>query len=221
MLTLDAAKHFMLQAPTENGKLVRQYFIDAEKAFRVLLEQRMRLDQAVVEGRITVTDNATGETYNPLGDPHYVDSRMAAAQGHVLMNGGIRDKYPDIPAAEFPKLNANISAAVLGKTPRKFLRDNKLIQKRKNRKGRMVYPKHPNGREVMTKPQIGTVTGLQAVCGDVYKKAKNAEAAKAECERRLAIAKDLFSPLHGQHLASPLLLEDVKEYAYAQAMICA
>ena len=38
--TLDAAKHFLMLAKTEQGKLVRQYFIEAEKNMKRLIKQR-------------------------------------------------------------------------------------------------------------------------------------------------------------------------------------
>lgn len=80
-LTLDGAKQFMLQAPTARGRLVRQYFIDAEKDFRRLLEQRRLLNEKVVAGEIEVRHIPSGEVFNPLQDPAYIDHRLAAARG--------------------------------------------------------------------------------------------------------------------------------------------
>jgi hypothetical protein len=85
-----------------------------------------------------------------------VDHRLEAARGHVAMNKTIRNRHPSIPGSHYPKLNAKISETVLGMTPHKFMVANNLKKKRKNRKGKDKFPKHPNGREIMTKPQIAT-----------------------------------------------------------------
>lgn len=67
----------------------------------------------------------------------------------------------------------------------------------------------------MTKPQIATIVGIQQVCADVYTNMSDPVAAKADCERRLALMKEAMSTLHGTHLKTPMLLTSVQAQVLA------
>jgi phage anti-repressor protein len=56
-LTCDGFKQFCLQAPTPKGKLIRKYFIEAEKRWHMLKEN-------ISNGNIELKDNQTGEILN-------------------------------------------------------------------------------------------------------------------------------------------------------------
>lgn len=209
MLTTNAFKHFCMTAPTAAGKLVRQYFVDAEN-------QLNNIKGAIQSGRIEVKDTKTGEVYNPnnnpINDPEYCQTRVEAAGAHVSMNNIIRVVAPSIPASDYAKVNAKISEAVLGKTPRKFLIEHNFIRKKKKRNGRMAYSKKPNARDVMEKPQLHGVASLQHVVAMVYSRHKDdTEGARKEVAERLEKAKEVFSDMHGTHINTPTNLEEVKE----------
>lgn len=205
LLTIDAAKEFLFQAPTTQGKAVRHYFIECEKKWRLLKTN-------VDNGRVRLQDKVTGEVIdNPLKDGDYIEQRYDAAVANAQKNSTIARKFPDEGTPFYIEMNGLISESVLGKRPRQFLIENKLIKKQKNRKGNMVYPQHPNGRDVMTTPQLGVVTGLEAVAEAIVNKEKTTTEAMEKFKERQKLAMVVFQELHGQHLPQATLLEDVKE----------
>lgn len=205
-LTLNAAKQFLLQAPNGKGDLIRQHFIDSEQKWRLLKTN-------VDNGRIRLEDKVTGEVVdNPLQDAEYVDTRLETATDHVTRCVTLQRKFGAQPALQM-EISSLTSQSVLGKRPRQFLRDNNLLKKRKNRKGRMTYPQHPNGREVMTKDQLHGVKTLQAVTNKLIEKCNTLETFTAKFHEKQKLAEELCKDLHGDHLETPVLLEDVKSAA--------
>lgn len=214
MLTIAAAEEFLMQAPTEQGKAVRHYFIQCEKKWRLLKTN-------VDNGRVRLEDKVTGEVVdNPLKDAEYLENRYDAAVANTQKNDTINKKFPKEGIPFYIEMNGMISEAVLGKRPRQFLVDNNLIQKQKNKKGNMVYPSHPNGRDIMTKAQLGVVTGLEAVAAAIIQKEQTSVAALETFRKKHSMAMQVFEDLHGDHISKPTMLEDVKT-EYKSAVICA
>ena len=204
LLTIAAAEEFLMQAPTEQGKAVRHYFIECEKKWRLLKTN-------VDNGRVRLEDKVTGEVIdNPLKDAEYLENRYDAAVANAQKNGTISKKFRNVGVPFYTEMNGMISEAVLGKRPRQFLVDNNLIQKQKNKKGNMVYPAHPNGRDVMTTAQLGVVTGLEAVAETIVQRERDPTDAMEKFKVKQHHAMLAFEDLHGQYLARPTLLEDVK-----------
>ena len=214
LLTIDAAKEFLFQAPTEQGKAVRHYFIQCEKKWRLLQTN-------VDNGRVRLEDKVTGEVVdNPLKDAEYLENRYDAAVANAQKNDTINKKFPKEGIPFYIEMNGMISEAVLGKRPRQFLVDNNLIQKQKNKKGNMVYPSHPNGRDIMTKAQLGVVTGLEAVAAAIIQKEQTSAAALETFRKKHSMAMQVFEDLHGDHISRPTMLEDVKT-EYKSVVVCA
>lgn len=213
LLTLNAAKQFLLQAPNGKGDLIRQHFIDSEQKWRLLKTN-------VDSGRIRLEDKVTGEVVdNPMADPEYIDTRYDTAVANAVKNATLQRKFPTLKPDFYREFNGLISESVLGKRPRQFLIENNFLKKRKNRKGNMVYPNHPNSRDVMTKYQLGVVQGLEEVARRAIVNAPTGPEALDKFKDRQKHALLAFADLHGTCLDQPTLLEDVKEAHRTQPQI--
>lgn len=209
LLTMDSSKHFLLQAPTSQGRAVREYFIEVEKRWRLLKDN-------VDNGRIRMEDKLTGEVIdNQLQDPEYLQLRIDSAAANVKKNLALGSALTTRPATGqvlgkiLPQVNAMISETVIGDTPRKFLVQKNLLKKVKRRNGRVAYARRPNARDVMTHTQLDVVKGLEHCARIMAEKATDSDRLLADIKAKMAMAKQVFEPLHDTY-SNPTRLEDVK-----------
>lgn len=226
-LSVDAAKGFLLQTPTPIGRAVRLFFIQAEKECRHLKRQRELLVNKVVSGEIEVIHKPSqtkwqpDASYAPLEDGVYLQTRFDACVANIQKNKYIVARFPNLGANFYVLLNGTISETVLGKRPRQFLKDNKLIEKREVKKRKredeevsrvvMAYPPNPTSRSVMISAQLGAIMGIEAVVQGLAETCQTVEDFKEQVFATLASMKQNFRVLHGKYVASFVELEDVKE----------
>jgi hypothetical protein len=129
-------------------------------------------------------------------------------------------RIPTLNAGHYRAISALASKVALGDYPRKVLVDRGFLQKRKNRRGVMAYPPHPNGRDIMDKTQLSIVKGAEDIFSRLLAKHNNEyDSAFTEYQDSCAKMFDACSILHETCLPEPTLLEDVRE-RQSNALTC-
>ena len=114
LLTCDAFKHFCLMAETEQGEQVRQYFIEAEKRWRLVQEHRPQVSAEIerlqMELAIAKETRMAVEHQRVMSDNHRAlfERREAIAQLHGFPILALLDNRPDAIVPKIEKVTETI-----------------------------------------------------------------------------------------------------------------